>query len=86
MTTDPTPLQERIARAIASADGVGGPDGEFLYSHYAAAVLPLIAAEVRKAQAEAWDEGWEAAIDQAPGDVWFDEWHYQTIPYPEQEN
>jgi hypothetical protein len=31
--------------------------------------------------AKAWEEGWEAAIDQAPADTWFDEWHYQTNPY-----
>lgn len=40
---------------------------------------------VRKLQRIAWDEGWEAAVGQAPGDTWFDEWHYRTNPYRKDE-
>ena len=71
MTTDTTALQERIARAIRLADtGDTLPDGfaarmwdEGVTNRdkgmrLAAAVLPIIAAEVRKAQADAWDEGY----------------------------
>ena len=50
-------LQERIARALwdhAVADGVRIiPDCRLL----AAAVLPIVAEEVRKAKAEAWERG-----------------------------
>lgn len=40
-----------------------------------------LAAEVAAAKAEAWDEGWEAAVDEAPGDIWFDEWTHDANPY-----
>ena len=55
MTTDPTPLQERIVQAMREEDGDAqhGPDAHPGYYEYAAAVLPIIAAEVRKAQADA---------------------------------
>lgn len=85
MTIDTTALKERIRDEIA-----GHPIGSGYYqtvvgvdeaSDIAAAILPDIIAEVQAAKAEAWEKGWEAAIDQAPGDVWFDEWHYQTNPY-----
>ena len=72
MTTDTTALQERIARAIRLADtgdtlpdgfaarmwdeGVTNRDKEM---RLAAAVLPIIAAEVQAASKKAWEEGWE---------------------------
>lgn len=57
MTTDPNPLQERIARAIHLDDLQAGEAGvwgssEYLMAWYrrnAAAILPDIAAEVRNA-------------------------------------
>ena len=74
MTTDPTPLQERmrseIGYAIRTAAAHGYSKGkrgtdrrdqiDALIESTAAAVLPIIAAEVRAAQIDAWDEG-EAA-------------------------
>ena len=51
MTNDPTPLQERIEAALLRATD----DGADRTEEYAAAVLPIIAAEVRKGQAEAVD-------------------------------
>lgn len=75
MTTDPTPLQERIARALYENAEYYGPaptrppwdsrDGEERgeWMEIAAAVLPIIAAEVQAAKAEAWDEGY---LDRSP--------------------
>lgn len=85
MTTEPTPLQERIARAIYDAtprfvfpvDLDDAPKWlrENVYAE-AAAVLPIIAAEVRAGQARALREtaDWWAAnpYDEAfetPGDT-----------------
>lgn len=52
--TDPTPLQERIARAL---DKNFNPDRYpimvAMFMDYAAAVLPIVEAEVRAAKAEA---------------------------------
>lgn len=68
MTTDPTPLQERIAAELCFAErgddfaGITNPALRRDYLQFAAAVLPIIAAEVRKAQADAWDEGARDAI------------------------
>lgn len=49
MTTDPTPLQEQIEAALIRAT----EDGADRTEHYAAAVLPIITAEVQAAKAEA---------------------------------
>lgn len=76
-TPTPDPLVEQIARAIATRVHVEGEKAWPGYKGYARAALPI----VKAAQADAWEKGWEAAIDQAPGDVFFDEWHYQTNPY-----
>lgn len=68
MTTDTTALQERIARALYENAEYYGPEdaqpswglrdneerGEWM--EIAAAVLPVIAAEVRAAKAEAWTD------------------------------
>lgn len=72
-TTDPTPLQERIERALVLSPYVRGQLSkigpvmkrrEAERIALAAAVLPIIAAEVRKAQAD--------ALRQAAGDLsWF---------------
>ena len=77
-TTDTTALQERIARALAIEAGEqedGSPvwgDPEDIaaafeeevetWERFAAVVLPLVAAEVQAAKAEAWDEGYEAGV------------------------
>ena len=72
MTTDTTALQERIARALYENAEYYGPAptqppwewrddeerGEWM--EVAAAVLPIIAAEVRAASEMAWDEGQNA--------------------------
>ena len=72
MTTDTTALQERIARALYENAEYYGPAptqppwewrddeerGEWM--EVAAAVLPIIAAEVRAASERAWDEGHNA--------------------------
>lgn len=98
MTTDPTPLQESIARAlretltdpygagsdlespgITSEGTVRQRGGEIDVPHMVEDLLPLIAAEVRKAQADAWDEGqasgWDNAREESDqhggvGDMW----------------
>ena len=71
MTTDTTALQERIARALYENAEYYGPAptqppwewrddeerGEWM--EVAAAVLPIIAAEVQAASEKAWEEGWE---------------------------
>lgn len=102
MTTDPTPLQERIGRAMyARINGFRGmwerlaPEFQQEYLDDAAAVLPIIAAEVRKAQADAWDEGqasgWDNAreeSDQHGGvcDMWKPHVWLTPNPYREQED
>lgn len=58
MTTDPTPLQERIARALAAYEGFDAEhlDHEFVVGEWyatAEALVPLVAAEVRKGRAAA---------------------------------
>lgn len=68
MTTDTTALRERIARAL---DKNFNPDRypimAAMFKDYAAAILPIVEAEVRAAKAEAWDEGhswgWSDAQD-----------------------
>ena len=60
MTTDTTALQERIARALAGANYVKGPHAEALFRDGAAAVLPIVEAEVRAAKAEALREAAKA--------------------------
>ena len=54
MTTDTDALTERIRAAMHDAS----PDILPCEQSRAAAVLPLVAVEVRKAKAEAWDEGY----------------------------
>ena len=75
MTADTTALQERIARALYENAEYYGPApaqppwdwrddeerGEWM--EIAAAVLPVIAAEVRAAKADAWDEGYMEATN-----------------------
>ena len=53
MTTDPTPLQERLWDAIFEARDLPGKAGEASTVSIVEAILPIIAAEVRKAQADA---------------------------------
>ena len=57
-TTDTDALTERIARALRQATDNGADRTE----GYAAAVLPIVAEEVRKAKAEAWQEGVNFAL------------------------
>ena len=69
MTTDTTALQERIARVLHEIDPISGHGHDWrklsdaerkFYMRKAAAVLPIIAAEVRAASERAWDEGHNA--------------------------
>lgn len=71
MTTDPTPLQERIARILNDEgwtfEGVHEPgdydgceDCRRVVDPIAARIAGEVTAEVRAAKAEAWDEGCEA--------------------------
>lgn len=58
-TTDTDALQERLWEVIAEARDKGERTARDVDSYeVVAAVLPIIAAEVRKAQADAWDEGY----------------------------
>ena len=62
MTTDPTPLQERIWEVIAEVrDQHPRVFNDAPTVDVVAAVLPIIAAEVQAAKAEAWDECVRAA-------------------------
>ena len=78
MTTDTTALQERIARAIYRSDEDGmdrlsddfgdlAPHWRRMYLMNAAAVLPIIAAEVQAASERAWGEGVAAWRDYESG-------------------
>ena len=58
MTTDTNPLQERIEAALIRATDDGADRAE----EYAAAVLPIVAAEAQAASEKAWDEGYEAGM------------------------
>ena len=53
MTADPTPLQERLWDAIFAARDLPGKTGEASTVSIVEAILPIIAVEVRKGQAEA---------------------------------
>ncbi len=66
MTTDTTALQERIRAVMHEAD----PDIFPCEQSRAAAVLPVIAAEVRAAKAE--------ALREAAGDI---VWSAETLPH-----
>ena len=61
--TDTTDLTKRLTWVLQRG-GLQGPDAhkDGWFAGLAAAVLPIIAAEVRKAQAAAWDEGYEAGM------------------------
>ena len=62
-TTDTDALTERIARALAIEDGYDPEDPcndwamDSCRTEATAAVLPIVAEEVRKAKAEAWERG-----------------------------
>ena len=65
MTTDTTALQEQLAEALHYGQGlddwgVANDDERGEALDLAAAVLPIIAAEVRAASERAWDEGHNA--------------------------
>ena len=60
MTTDTTALQERLAYAVHDMRTVDKHPGDDNHPfNIAAAVLPIIAAEVQAAPEKAWEEGWE---------------------------
>ena len=64
MTTDTTALQERLAYAVHDMRTVDKHPGDDNHPfNIAAAVLPVIAAEVRAAKADAWDEGYMEATN-----------------------
>ena len=77
-TTDTDALKERIARALFEVrdDAYDLDEWEDLDSTDrerwmcdAAAVLPLVAVEARKAKAEAWDEGAQAQANTYGGQI-----------------
>ena len=83
MTTDTTALQERIAEALAehwrrkhSTLLTSGPCSG-CSRVAAAAVLPIVAVEVRKAKAEAWDEAYGLGVADAHTSV---DWTGGEIP------
>ncbi|WP_152353296.1 hypothetical protein [Brachybacterium subflavum] len=79
MTTDPTDLRERIARAICDADDAGGDnwtEDRDWYLAQADAVLPI----VREAQAEAWERGRRAAYAEGV-DRRYPIWERSPNPY-----
>src|SRR5699024_6598426 len=79
MTTDTAALQERIEAALIRATD----DGADRTEEYAAAVLPIVAEEVRKAKAEAWQEGVNFALPNAET-TWYPQHNpYRATHYPE---
>lgn len=96
MTTDDKTLTEQIAGALAEVDGYGPTDMHVdwvmrYYGDFAVAVLPII----RKAQADAWDEGQESGwgsareeSDQHGGvcDMWKPHVWLEPNPYREEQN
>ena len=73
-TTDTDALTERIARAAATSEGFGPdqPDHEVVVGEYlsdARFLAPFIAEEVRKAKAEAWDEGYFIGYGEGIGEL-----------------
>src|SRR5699024_9715767 len=117
MTTNPTPLQERIARALMTHECDQHEDQDecmtcdssmvtcshppFMYCvehdttvdvgescpvalERAAAVLPIVAVEVRKAKAGAWQEGVNFALPNAET-TWYPQHNpYRATHYPEE--
>lgn len=83
MTTDTAALQERIEAALIRATDDGADRAE----EYAAAVLPIVAAEAQAASEKAWDEGQISGWDEAQrtwqetGGVG-DGWKHSTDPNP----
>ena len=55
-TTDTDPLEDRLWDAIFEARDLPGKTGEASTMSIVEAILPIIAAEVQAAKAEAWDE------------------------------
>lgn len=79
-TTDTDALTERIARALRQATENGADRTE----DYAAAVLPIVADEVRKAKAGAWQEGVNFALPNAET-TWYPQHNpYRATHYPEE--
>ena len=93
MTADPTELHERVAEELYYEQHPEGrrrndwrtehPVTRYEFLDRAAAILPIVAEEVRKAKAEAWDEGYSEAED------WceeyreaVDEFPPRAVPYP----
>lgn len=76
MTTDPTPLQERIEHELEAMFDGGG----FNARDMARDLTPIIAAEARKAQADIWDEGFQAGWTEHadPGPFVNDLWDAKT--------
>ena len=86
MTTDTAALQERIARALAGRwRDMHTNESLGRQRMLAAAVLPIIAAEVQAASEKAWDEGQTSGWDEAQctwqetGGVG-DGWKHSTVP------
>ena len=52
----------------------------------ALALAPLVEAREREARAEAWDDGFNAATDVVPEDVWFGPWSRTRNPYRDEES
>ena len=85
MTTDTTPLQERIEHALwgftqvyDAKDGRGTEIGVHAPVHEVLdAILPIVAGEVRKAKADARDEGYAACYARR---LQSDRW-----PYPDED-
>lgn len=76
--------EQRVASSLLVQDrDADAADSFAIEDRLVREITDAHADEIRRAKEAAWDEGWEAAVEQAPGDVWFDEWHYQTNPHGE---
>ena len=79
MSKNCTPTERDLRRAYTEAAGAT-PTQEPYYAEQVAEFERGIA----RIKAEAWDEGWFTAADEARGDVWFPAWGRQANPYREE--
>ena len=78
MTTDTASLQERLWEAVAEVrDQHPRVFDDAPTDDVIAAIFPIIAAEVRAAKAEAWDEGYHEASS-GDGDPFANPHRYET--------
>lgn len=69
------------SRTLSEALRVGRPSRVHVVDLEPEDVPADVATLVAQAKKQAWAEGFEAAVDAAPGDFWCDGWSEMTNPY-----